>query len=48
MTLRAAATLKWNVFFKAAGNRLCERQSRLWKFRQGREKHINSQDPKLQ
>lgn len=48
MTLRAAATLKWNVFFKAGGIRLCKRQSRLRKFRQGRERHIKQQYPKLQ
>lgn len=34
MTLWAAATLKWNVFFKAGGNRLCKYQSKLRKFRQ--------------
>lgn len=38
MTLWAAATLKWNVLFKAGGNRSCERQSRLRKFGQSREK----------
>lgn len=35
MTLRGAATLKWNVFFKAAGKGSFKRQSRLRKF--GRE-----------
>ncbi len=41
-TLWAAATLKWNVFFKAGGNRPCKRQSRLRKFRQGRETHTHT------
>lgn len=39
MTLWAAATLKWNVFFKAGGNRPCKRQSRLRKFGQSKERH---------
>lgn len=42
MTLWVAATLKWNVFLKAGGNRPCKRQSRLRKFRQGRDRHTRT------
>lgn len=47
MTLWAAATLKWNVFFKAGGNRPRKRQSRLRKFGQSGERHTHAHTQRL-